>query len=147
MDSLEEKKRANHQIEQNQIKLVSKFLEQQRKRFDYADTAHWILENKNETDLIFISEKVNEWHSMAKESNKAQFLEIIMALFRIQSYCNTIQTIAKGSVAEYSNEVKRSQKLENEVYHLKLEISNLKSKYESEIKSLNAQLEFSSNNK
>lgn len=147
MDSLEERKRANHQIEQNQIKLVSKFLEQQRKSFDYADTAHWILENKNETDLIFISEKVNEWHSMAKESNKAQFLEIIMALFRIQSYCNTIQTIAKGSVAEYSNEVKRSQKLENEVYHLKLEISNLKAKYESEIKSLNAQLEFSSNNK
>jgi hypothetical protein len=147
MDSLEEKKRANHQIEQNQIKLVSKFLEQQRKRFDYADTAHWILENKNETDLIFISEKVNEWHSMAKESNKAQFLEIIMALFRIQSYCSTIQTIAKGSVAEYSNEVKRSQKLENELYHLKLEISNLKAKYESEIKSLNAQLEFSSNNK
>jgi hypothetical protein len=46
MDSLEEKKRANNQIEQNQIKLVSKFLEQQRKRFDYADTAHWILENK-----------------------------------------------------------------------------------------------------
>lgn len=147
MDSLEEKKRANNQIEQNQIKLVSKFLEQQRKRFDYADTAHWILENKNETDLIFISEKVNEWHSMAKESNKAQFLDIIMALFRIQSYCSTIQTIAKGSVAEYSNEVKRSQKLENEVYHLKLEISNLKAKYESEIKSLNAQLEFSSNNK
>lgn len=147
MDSLEEKKRANHQIEQNQIKLVSKFLEQQRKRFDYADTAHWILENKNETDLIFISEKVNEWHTIAKESNKAQFLDIIMALFRIQSYCSTIQTIAKGSVAEYSNEVKRSQKLENEVYHLKLEISNLKAKYESEIKSLNAQLEFSSNNK
>lgn len=147
MDSLEEKKRANNQIEQNQIKLVSKFLEQQRKRFDYADTAHWILENKNETDLIFISEKVNEWHSMAKESNKAQFLEIIMALFRVQSYCNTIQTIAKGSVAEYSNEVKRSQKLENEVYHLKLEISNLKAKYEAEIKSLNAQLEFSSSNK
>ena len=147
MDSLEEKKRANNQIEQNQIKLVSKFLEQQRKRFDYADTAHWILENKNETDLIFISEKVNEWHSMAKESNKAQFLEIIIALFRVQSYCTTIQTIAKGSVAEYSNEVKRSQKLENEVYHLKLEISNLKAKYESEIKSLNAQLEFSSANK
>lgn len=147
MDSLEEKKRANNQIEQNQIKLVSKFLEQQRKRFDYADTAHWILENKNETDLIFISEKVNEWHSMAKESNKAQFLEIILALFRIQSYCTTIQTIAKGSVAEYSNEVKRNQKLENEVYHLKLEISNLKAKYEAEIKSLNAQLEFSSNNK
>lgn len=147
MDSLEEKKRANNQIEQNQIKLVSKFLEQQRKRFDYADTAHWILENKNETDLIFISEKVNEWHSMAKESNKAQFLEIIIALFRVQSYCTTIQTIAKGSVAEYSNEVKRSQKLENEVYHLKLEISNLKAKYESEIKSLNAQLEFSSTNK
>jgi hypothetical protein len=147
MDSLEEKKRANNQIEQNQIKLVSKFLEQQRKRFDYADTAHWILENKNETDLIFISEKVNEWHSMAKESNKAQFLEIILALFRIQSYCTTIQTIAKGSVAEYSNEVKRTQNLENEVYHLKLEITNLKSKYEAEIKSLNAQLEFSSNNK
>ena len=84
---------------------------------------------------------------MAKESNKAQFLEIILALFRIQSYCTTIQTIAKGSVAEYSNEVKRTQNLENEVYHLKLEISNLKAKYEAEIKSLNSQLEFSSNNK
>lgn len=146
MDSLENKRRENNEIERNQIKLVSKFLEQQRKRFDYADTAHWILENKNESDLIFISEKVNEWHSMAKESNKAQFLDIIMALFRVQSYCTTIQTIAKGSVAEYSNEVKRSKQLENEIYNLKLELTNIKSKYEAEIKSLKNQLEFVNSN-
>lgn len=145
--SLEDNKRKLNEIERNQIKLVSKFLEQQRKRFDYADTAHWILENKNETDLIFISEKVNDWHSKAKDENKAQFLEIILALFRVQSYCVSIQTIAKGSVAEFSNELKRSKQLENEIYNLKLELVNQKSNYESEIKSIKAQLEFSTNNK
>lgn len=142
MDELEEKRRQNSQIEKNQSKLVAKFIEQQRKRFDYADSALWVLENKNETDLIFLSEKVNDWHTKAKEENKPQFLDFILTLFRVQSYCTTMQTICKGSVAEYVNESKRAKNLESEVYNLKLEIQNLKSKHEQEIKGLKSEIEF-----
>jgi len=80
MDQLNKKRAENSEIERNQIKLVSKFLEQQRKRFDYADTAQWLLQNKNETDLIHISEKLNEWSGKAKPENQKQFDDLIITL-------------------------------------------------------------------
>lgn len=140
--SLEDKKSESRQKELNQIKLLSKYLENERKNFDYADTSHWILQDKNESDLILVSEKLNEWHSKAKDANKKQFLELIMTVFRVQSYCTTIETIAKGSVAKYSNEYKRNLQLESELSTLKNELILLKTKYENEIKKLKSQNDF-----
>lgn len=138
MNQLEENRRKSKEIEQNQIKLISKYIYQQRKRFDYADTAHHILEDKNETDLIFISNTINEWHSKAKEENKGVFLEIILALFRVQSYCTTMQTICKGAVAKYVTEEKNLSRLESEIRLLKLELISK----DNEIKKLNEEIEF-----
>jgi hypothetical protein len=140
--SLEDKKSESRQKEINQIKLLSKYLENERKNFDYADTSHWILQDKNESDLILISEKLNEWHSKAKDENKKQFLELIITVFRVQSYCTTIETIAKGSVAKYSNEYKRNLQLESELSTTKNELILLKTKYENEIKKLKEQIGF-----
>lgn len=139
---LEEQRRKNNEIERNQLKLIGRFLEQKRKNFEYADTSLWLLENKNENDLVFISEKINDWHSKAKEENKKQFLEILLALFRIQSYCNSMQTINKNAVSEFVIESKNVKKLENEISLLKMEIINLKSKHEQEIRSLKSEIEF-----
>jgi hypothetical protein len=142
--NLEDMKSESRQKEINQIKLLSKYLENERKNFDYADTAHWILQDKNESDLILISEKLNEWHSKAKDENKKQFLDLIMTVFRVQSYCTTMETIAKGSVAKYSNEYKRNLQLESELSTLKNELILLKTNYENEIKKLKEQIAFSS---
>lgn len=142
MNQLEENRRKAKEVEQNQLKLISKYLDQQRKRFDYADTAHHILEDKNETDLIFISTTVNEWHGKAKEDSKKMFLDILLALFRVQSYCTTMQTICKGSVEKYVTELKRTTNLESEIRLLKLELT----KKENEIKSLKSEIDFINKN-
>lgn len=147
MNELEEKRKQQNELEKNQMKLISRYLEQQRKNFEYSDLAYSILETKNETDLIFISEKVNEWHDKAKAENKKQFLEIILALFRVQSYCVSIQTIAKGSVAELSDEIKRVKELESKLRTLEIEKINIQAKHEQEIKSLKQEIEFITNNK
>lgn len=140
--NLEENRRKENEIERNQIKLVSQFFEQRRKKFDYADIAHWALENQKEIDLIYISESLTDWHQKAKESSKKQFLDMILAVFRIQSYCNAIETISKASVANYANECVRTKKLESELSNLKLELMNTSTKYEQEIKSLKSEIEF-----
>ncbi|ASD51640.1 hypothetical protein [Flavobacterium phage FCOV-F18] len=147
MNELEEKRKQQNELEKNQIKLIYRYLEQQRKNFEYSDLAYSILETKNETDLIFIAEKINEWHDKAKAENKKQFLEIILALFRVQSYCVSIQTIAKGSVAELSDEIKRVKELESKLRTLEIEKINIQAKHEREIKSLKQEIEFITNNK
>ena len=141
--NLEENKRKAKELEMNQAKLISKYIEQQRKRFDYADTSHWILEDKNENDLIFISTTVNEWHGKAKEENKGIFLDILLALFRVQSYCTTMQTISKGAVANFVSEQKTNTSLESEIRLLKLE----KIQLQNEIKSLKQEIEFINSSK
>lgn len=142
--SLEDKKNESRQKEINQIKLLSKYLENERKNFDYADTSHWILQDKNESDLILISEKLNEWHSKAKDENKKQFLDLIMTVFRVQSYCTTMETIAKGSVAKLNFSEKRNKQLEFEKRTYEDRILLLKKTYEDEIKKLKEQIGFSS---
>lgn len=134
MEELNERRKKEGEAERQSIGLVTKFLEKQRERFDYADTAHFILQNKNEMDLIFVSEKLGEWHTKAKEGNKKVFLEMIMTLFRIQSYCTTMETISKGSVAEYVREVKRVSYLEGEINLMKLQ-------HRKEIQSIKQELE------
>lgn len=66
MTELKDKRLEEKNKEMQQISLWSKYLEQQRERFDYADTAQWILDDKCDVDLIFIQEKVSEWLSSAK---------------------------------------------------------------------------------
>lgn len=144
---LEAKRKEQKEFEMNQNILISKYLENKRKNFEYADVSLNLLEKKNEEDLIVIGEKINQWYAKAKDENKNQFLEILMCLFRVQSYFVSIQTICKSSVSEFVEESKRVSKLESEIRSLKIEILNSKSKYEQEIESLKKELEFVTTNK
>lgn len=146
---LNQERKSNQDLELARSKLMSKFLKNQRKSFEYADISMWLLQDKNETDIIFLGEKLDDWKSKAKpESEQLKVLsEMMMTLFRIQSYCFNMETINKASVAELVLERERRKDSESESHRLKLlhlkEISSLK----IELENAKKQIEFHENGK
>jgi hypothetical protein len=146
MDEFKNRKLEFSEIERQQTKLHIKYLEQRRKQFDYADTAQWILEDKNQSDLIELGDKLSEWSSKAKDSNKKQFEELILTLFRVQAYCTNLETLSKQSVAIYIQERKINERLESELRLSKLEFIKETSKLKTELDNVKKELEFINRN-
>lgn len=149
MDILEVKKKEFQEMENSQITLISRYLEQQRKRFEYSDSYHWVLQDKNESDLIFISEKLSEFQSKVKKDgdNYKLFNELILALLRIQSYCVNMETVAKESVAKMVSEFKTNERLNSEIRKNNLINSNEINKLKKELENAKKEIEFQTNSK
>lgn len=142
MTELKDKRLEQKNKEMSQVSLMSKYFEQQRERFDYADTAQWILDDKCDTDLIFIQEKVSEWLSSAKtEAQKKVLNEMYLGVFRINSYIDQMRTLNKHTIAKYVSTEKllhtsRSEKKiiefekDKEILRLKTELQNAKKEIE-----------------
>lgn len=147
MEDLNKKRNEFGLNEMNHMKLVKKHFEKQRQRFEYADTAQWIRQDKNETDLIYVSEKLAEWSEKAKPENRKQFEDLILSLFRIQSYCVNLETTCKASVAEFVSESKKVSYLESEIRRLKVENLNEVSKLKIELENVKKEIEFINSSK
>jgi hypothetical protein len=148
MNELKEKRNQFAESEKSQLNLHTKYHNEVRKRFDYADTAQWIAQDKNESDLIFISEKLSDWYAKAKDKPDMIKLlnEMIGALFRVQSYVNHLETISKQSVALYVTETKNNAALLSEKKLLEYEILNLTAKHKKELESAKKEIEFLTKN-
>jgi hypothetical protein len=136
MENLKDERQEYKKKEMQQLSLLSKFLQQERERFDYADTAQWIADEKFDTDLILIQDKVFEWLKTAKNDNQKKVLnEIILACFRINSYTDQMRTLNKATVAKYVTVEKRLTALHSEMrlalYDKEQEIEKLKKDYET----------------
>jgi tellurite resistance protein len=136
MENLKDQRADEKRKENMQVSLMSKFLEQQRERFDYADTAQWILDDKFDTDLIFIQDKVIEWLKTAKNENQKKVLnEMVLVCFRINSYTDQMRTLNKATVAKYVTVEKRLAALHSEMrlalYDKDQEIEKLKKDLET----------------
>lgn len=145
---LNDERKANQDLETAKSKLFYKFLDQQRKSFEYADVSMWLLQDKNETDIIYLGQKLDDWKAKAKpESEQLKVLtEMMMTLFRIQSYCFNLETINKQSVAELVKERIRSKFAEDETRKLKLQHLKEISVLKIEIQNAKKQIEFHENN-
>ncbi|MFO0089997.1 MAG: hypothetical protein ACK518_04275 [bacterium] len=136
MENLKDQRQESKKKEMQQISLWSKFLEQHRERFDYADTAQWILDEKFDTDLILIQDKVIEWLKTAKNENQKKILnEMFLACFRISSYTDNMRTLNKATVSKYVTTEKRLTALHSEMrialYEKDQEIEKLKKDLET----------------
>ena len=76
MNDLKDARAKEKEQEKKQVSLMAKYFEQQRERFDYADTAQWLLDDKCDTDLIYIQEKVSEWSKAAKTDTQKKVLTV-----------------------------------------------------------------------
>jgi len=142
--SLQNQKEQNKILEMKQSNLYFEFLKKQRQRFDFADTSHWIALNKKEEDFLILCDTFTKWILALKDGDKRgkELTELLQSVWRLQAYCVNLETITQASVSEYTTTEKRNLQLVSEKRLLELEIIQLKSKHEQEVKSLKSEIEF-----
>jgi len=143
-------KRSEYTKEENdQVKIHMKFLAERRKRYDDADTHLWLQRNQNETDLLYLSDAIIEFKGKLKpdSTNHKKFEELLIAVFRIGSYCSTIESTCKGAVAEYMTERNIVEGYKYQLRTKEIEIKKLQElpkKLQIEIDNLKKQIDFGS---
>lgn len=143
MNDLKDARAKEKEQEQKQVSLMSKYFEQQRERFDYADTAQWLLDDKCDTDLIYIQEKVSEWSKVAKTDTQKKVLnEMFLGVLRVSSYIDTMRTLAKHSVSKYVTAEKEVQRLNSEKRLMKLDKDKEISRLKKELENAKKEIEF-----
>jgi hypothetical protein len=143
MSYLKDARAKEKEQEQKQVSLMSKYFEQQRERFDYADTAQWLLDDKCDTDLIYIQEKVSEWSKAAKTDTQKKVLnEMFLGVLRVSSYIDNMRTLAKHSVSKYVTTEKEIQRLHSEKKLLEIEKNQEISKLKTELENAKKEIEF-----
>lgn len=123
-------------------------LKRQRKYFEYADASQYLLEQKKDDDLLILQNAFVEWlEKMKKDDVRSKELNLLLrSIWRIQSYCGTLETICKASVSKFVQFEKNIDRLESEKRLLELEIKQIKSKHELEKNSLEKEIEFLTKN-
>ena len=129
-------RRNNLEKESHQLNLWTKLLDQQRKSFEYADAGQYILDEKCDTDLVYIQDRIVEWSKSAKNDNQKKVLnEMFLCLLRCSSYIDVLRTLSKQSVAKYVTAEKRITALHSEIrlmeYDKNGQIAELKKQLEN----------------
>jgi hypothetical protein len=143
MENLKDKRQELKEKEMQQLSLQSKILQQERERFDYADTSQWILDQKFDTDLIFMQDKILEWLKSAKNENQKIVLnEMLLVSYRIYTYTEQMRTLTKATVSKFMTYEKTNYELNSTNRILKLELTQLDNKKNKEIDALKKEIEF-----
>lgn len=140
---MENNKETQKKIEQYQSKLTLEYSERVRKRFDYADTAQWLAQDKNLEDLTLVSNSISEWvlNPKLSESKKKELTDLLMSIWRVMTYCQNLETICKTAVSKYCETESTIDKYTSEIRYLKLENQNLELSKNKEIDALKKEIE------
>lgn len=136
------------QEEKSQAKWHTEYLKQQRKYFEYADTTQYLLEQKKEDDLLLLQDSFVEWITNLKKDDirKKNLTLLLQSIWRIQSYCGTLETVCKSSVVRVVELNKTIERIESEKRILELEIKQITAKHEIKKNSLEAEVKFLTKN-
>jgi hypothetical protein len=143
MENLKDQRQELKEKEMQQLSLQNKILEQERERFDYADTSQWILDQKFDTDLIFMQDKILEWLKSAKNEYQKKVLnEMLLVSYRIYTYTEQMRTLTKATVSKFMTFEKTNYELNSTNRILKLELTQLDNKKNKKIDALKKEIEF-----
>lgn len=142
MESKEQQEQ--RKIERYQIKLILEQAKKIRERFDYADTAQWIAQDKNLDDLTIVSNAISEWilNSKITDSKKKELTGFLMSIWRVMAYCQNLETICKTAVSRYSESESKFDKYQSEIRILKMDKEQLEQSKNKEIDALKKEIEF-----
>ena len=134
----------NRKIERYQAKLILEQAKKVRERFDYADTAQWLAQDKNLEDLTIVSNAISEWVLNPKitEAKKKELTDLLMSVWRVLAYCQNLETITKTAVSRYNQAESQFDKYQSEIRILKMEKEQLEQSKNKEIESLKKEIEF-----
>jgi len=120
-NSLNEKRKAQKDKDVSNSNLFVKILEAERTRFEYAETTQWLLDDKCDTDLIFVQEKLTEWSEKANPTQKAVLNDLHLSVLRVYTYIESLRILSKTAVSKYVGLEKQVSTLQNKMRLMKLE--------------------------
>lgn len=134
--------------EKSQMKWHTEYLKQQRKYFEYADMAQYLLEQQKDDDLLLLQDAFVGWIGKVKNEDPRgkEFNLLLRSIWRIQSYCGNLETICRSAVVKVVQLEKTIGRLESEKKLLELEMKQMKAKHELEKNSLGKEIEFLTKN-
>lgn len=137
----------NLEKESQQLNLWTKLLDQQRKSFEYADAGQYILDEKCDTDLIYIQDRIVEWSKSAKNDNQKKVLnEMFLCLLRCSSYIDVLRTLSKQSVAKYVTAEKRITALHSEIRLMEYDKNGQIAELQKQLENAKKEIEFRDKN-
>lgn len=144
MDDLIKEREKAKQLELLQAKNAINYIKQCRQRFDYADSAQWLAQDKNLEDLTVVSNAISEWVLNPKlgKEKKQELTELLQSTWRVMAYCQNLETVAKSAVQKYVITENRNDELLAELTQLKLKYRNLEVSTNNTIESLGKEIEF-----
>lgn len=145
---MEKERKENGLLERHQAKLYSDKIKSERKYFQYADISQSLLENQKSEDLHFLQEAFLKWITSIPEgdSRKDELTTLLKSLWRVESYCGGLETVAKSSTVAVYQAEEKVKKLVSEKRILELEIKQLNAKHKIEKSNLEKEIEFTSKN-
>lgn len=144
MDDLIKDREKAKQLELLQSKNAINYVKQCRQRFDYADSAQWLAQDKNLEDLTVVSNAISEWVLNPKlgKEKKQELTELLQSTWRVMAYCQNLETTTKSAVQKYVITENRNSELLSELAELKLKYRNLEVSTNNTIESLGKEIEF-----
>ena len=144
MESINKQREEERKLEQYQSKIIIEYAKKARERFEYADTAQWLAQDKNLEDLTIVSNSISEWVLNPKldAKRKKELTDLLMSIWRVMAYCQNVETICKTAVSKYSTTESQLGKYESEIRILKMELEQLATTKNKEIDVLKKEIEF-----
>lgn len=126
------------------LKYQLELIKSKRESFEFADKSQQLLYEKNNEDLLLLSDQLTNWLSkVKKEDSRYKDMEhLLFSVWRISNYIQTLETISKSAVSELVIEKKRADFLASENHLMKLKSMNDNQNNEALVKSLRAEIEF-----
>lgn len=146
MNELNEKRKAQNEIEKSNVSIFIKALESEKKRFEYAEASQWLLDDKCDTDLIYIQEKLSDWSAKAKETQKPVLNEMYFGIMRVYSYIESMRTLCKTAVSKYVGLEKENARLQSELTLQKMNHLQEIQRLTKELENVKKEIEFRDNN-
>jgi len=130
-------------IERSQAKLLVDYLKQQDEFWEFQGLSEQIAFDKNQSDMILLSEQLHEWYSKAKNDEQKKILEnLYIKIISISGYVMHLETVSKQSIRLFRDEQKKADRYLSEKKTLEHRLILLEKEKDNEIKKLKDEIEF-----
>ena len=130
-------------IERSQAKLLVDYLKQQDDFWEFQGLSEQIAFDKNQSDMILLSEQLHEWYSKAKNDEQKKILEnLYIKIISISGYVMHLETVSKQSIRLFRDEQKKADRYLSEKKTLEHRLILLEKEKDNEIKKLKDEIEF-----
>jgi len=131
MKDLNEQRKEHGLMERAQMGFFIRHQKEKSIQFDRMQATERLLDFQYQTDYTMLFELFLKWLKGAKNDDQKKTINTsIQALMRMQSYCDTLQTISKRTMLDLNDERRMTTRMAHDAADLKKQIETLKKEIE-----------------